>query len=188
MTEAYPLQWPVGKPRTRSTQYARFKSGFATSRDALMRELRLLGARSVVLSTNIPLKRDGMPYAQQKEPDDKGVAIYFEYKGKPMCFACDRWNKIADNIQAVRKTIEAIRGIERWGGGSMMEEAFRGFEALPAPSKQKWHEVLGVRSDASQEEIKTAYREKAKMHHPDVNKGDASIMTEINAAYNEAVK
>lgn len=184
--EAYPLQWPVGKPRTRTAQYARFKSGFAVARDALMRELRLLGARNIVLSTNIPLKRDGMPYAQQKEPEDKGVAIYFEYKAKPMCFACDRWNKIADNIQAVRKTIEAIRGIERWGGGSMMEEAFRGFEALPAPSTKKWWDVLGVSPNSTPEEIRAAWREKAKTHHPD-NGGDTSIMAEINAAYNEAV-
>lgn len=185
MTEAYPLQWPMGKSKTKAPIAARFKSGFGAARDALMRELKLMGAKNIVLSTNIPLNRNGMPYATYKEPDEKGVAIYFQYKEKSMCFACDRWNKIADNIQAVRKTIEAIRGIERWGGGTMMEEAFRGFEALPPPSKNKWWDTLGVNPYATAEEIKAAYRKKAAVNHPDKG-GNADAMAEINSAYREA--
>jgi hypothetical protein len=49
--------------------------------------------------------------------DDVGVAVYFSYRNQQRCFACDRWNRIQDNMQAISKTIEALRGIERWATG-----------------------------------------------------------------------
>lgn len=186
-TTAYPLQWPSGWKRTTYPKDSAFKANFGAARDELIKQLKLMGASGVVLSTNVPLRNDGLPYANYSNIKDAGVAVYFTYKKKQMVFACDRWRKVEDNLHAINKTIDAIRGIERWGASEMLERAFTGFAQLEAPSKEEWWDVLQCRRDSSMDVIKAQFRRLAKDHHPDSG-GTSAMMAKINHAYDEACK
>ena len=53
-------------------------------------------------------------------------------------------------------------------------------------ANKDYYEILGVKRNASEQEIKQAYRRLARKHHPDVNPGDKSAESkfkEVNEAY-----
>ncbi len=50
-------------------------------------------------------------------------------------------------------------------------------------SKQDYYEILGVKKDASDDEIKKAFRKAAVKHHPDKEGGSEEKFKEINEAY-----
>ena len=189
---AYPLSWPLGWPRTKTPQRSRFgtyykKPSVAAARDLLLLEVQRLSGTKVVLSTNVSLRRDGLPYSNQGEPKDTGAAIYFELKGKPRVLACDRWSTLGDNIWAIAKHVEALRGQDRWGVGSV-EQAFAGYAALPPPSSDAnncWS-VLCIPFGASVEHINAAYRELSQVRHPDRG-GSHDAMAALNKAREEAL-
>lgn len=188
--EAYPLQWPEGWPRTPSHKRgaSRFGKNMGFNQiGKLQNELRLLGAQNTVISSNVPLRNDGLPYASESKRryDDPGVAVYFTLKRKPLSMARDIYWTPWENIRSLILAIDAIRSIERHGGSTMMERAFAGFAAIAPPSwKKPWREVFGVQPDW-RGDISALYREKAKNRHPDAG-GSDSLMAELNVAYAEA--
>jgi hypothetical protein len=135
MADAFPLQWPQGWTRTKLQRSSKFKTTGSKAHALLRGELHRLGATGVVVSTNVPLKADGT-MRLDREPLDPGVAVYFQRDDKQVVFACDQYEDIADNLLAIAKTIEAMRGIERWGAGEMMDRAFSGFKGLPATASE----------------------------------------------------
>lgn len=206
---AFPLTWPVAWKRTSYSsrrpapfhkQRQRYGDGGSnwkererlTVGDAnvnLRRELRLLGATRVTVSSNLRLRDDGQPYAQQaKQLNDPGVAVYFTLKGAPRVLACDKWSSVADNLEAVARHIELLRAVDRYGVG-FLEQAFAGYTALPPAVGHDWRQTLGFRSDelVSPNVVEARYRERAKNAHPDVG-GDPNEMARLNAARDLAIQ
>lgn len=189
---AYPLQWPTGWKRTPSykRQVGRYKVDFAVARDQAMDEVRLLGANSAVLSTNIPVRKDGLPYNNFRQPDDPGVALYWTVRTgvgefEQRVIACDAWRTVRDNMRAVCLAIAAIRSLERTGATEIMDRAYQGFAALPAG--ESWRDVLGFRHDGQLHwsDVQNRYRELARKHHPDRG-GDPDFMVRLNRARDDA--
>lgn len=192
--EAYPLQWPAGQKRTDSWRRERgpFKTSLASARDGILRELKLMGVNRqvIVISTNIRLRADGLPYGDgPKRPlNDPGVAVYFTRKQRPLAFACDNYQSVEQNLRAVQMTLQAMRGIERWGAREMLDKAFVGFTALPAPAKPKhWREVLNISGPTNLASVKATRDQLARHYHPDTG-GTHEKMVELNRAYEEALR
>lgn len=190
MIAAFPLTWPQGWPRTPAHLVCKSKFDVKpeyTQRGMLLEIERLMG-RDVVVSTNIKLRNDGLPYVGRRDPYDNGVAVYFNRGDKAMCFACDKYEQIWENMRAIQKTIEALRGIERWGASDMMERAFSGFTALPAPgsTSRTWRDVLNIGPSADLGMAKAAYRQLSIERHPDKPGGSHDAMAELNAAWAQA--
>ena len=202
MIEAYPLQWPPGYPRTRTPSTSRFGAYDWSGRNSLTlhvaldevsEEVRLLLRKKslregdLIISTNMRWRKsDGGIYAKEKEPDDSGVAVYFQLDGEMRCIPNDRWKTVRENLHAIALSIGALRGLERWGSREMVSTAFRGFHALPAPASD-WRGILGVEPEAVREEIRAAYRREIKKAHPDAG-GSDERMRAVQQAFDEARK
>ncbi len=188
--EAYPLKWPEGWPRHKGAHSSdRIFRGPTFHWDrvfrGLLEEVRRIGGTDPIVSTNQPVRADGMPYAQQRNITDAGVALYFTRNKKPLVMAQDRFFTVIGNMRSLTLAIDGLRQMERHGGAVMLERAFDGFVAIAPPSwKKPWREVFGVKPDWSGD-IKALYREKARNRHPDAG-GSDTLMAELNTAYAEA--
>lgn len=188
MTDAFPLQWPAHIQRTHPS--SRTWGPFKVTPDQAARELRDEVARSggagLVISTNIPVRRDGQPHSRAREPDDPGVAVYFHRKGMDLCITCDAYDRVWKNIRAVGLSIKDMRGPEGRGCSQITDQAFTGFAALPPPpdGKRSWWVVLGVQRDATPTEIKAAYH--AEVRTAAMNR-DEERARELNVARDEAL-
>lgn len=193
--QAYPLAWPQGRPRRkvherkigRFTQHGKWIT-VAGAMDRLEAELGRLGAKNVLLSSDIPRKLDGDPRSGTGQPDDRGVCVYFTLTGKPHAMACDAYTEVQDNIAALAAHIEAVRAIERHGVATSAE-TLQAFTALPPPGvtqpppSRPWWEIFGVmRERATEADIQALYRVKAK-----AAAGDEKALLDLNLARDAAL-
>jgi hypothetical protein len=204
---AFPLQWPLGWKRTDSWQRRGANFGHArrqnrngsytpfralTLHEAIERVrgelIRMaIDPQEVVISTNVRLRLDGTPRSGEPQPADPGAAVYWreQFQGnRPMVMAIDQYDRIEDNLAAVAATIEAMRAIERHGGAVILERAFTGFLALPAPGGQRpWRAVFdfGESELVTQRDVRARYRYLASERHSDKGGSDAA-MAELNVA------
>ena len=188
--QAYPLQWPVGWKRVVDRKDAQFKSGgkaltIAEGTVRVLTELERLGVvrDDCVISTNVGLRMDGLPRSDQAAPVDPGVAVYWRTAAGNRVMAVDRYWKVADNLAAIAATLDAMRAIDRHGGAVVLERAFTGFTALPAPERP-WREVLGIQAGSMPSEgtLRMRYKVCRSDTHPDKG-GAAADFDAVNKAY-----
>lgn len=203
--ERYPLSWPTGWKRTPAS--ARMKPSFtqtehktvgetkikrqadvsmSTAIERLETQLEKLGANNPTLSSNVRLRLDGRIDARNESVFDPGVAVYFRFKGRATVLACDRYNRVSDNIAALAAHIDALRRIERYGVGTL-EQALAGYKSLPADTAADWRTVFGFNGGpVSAEQVTARYREMAQMRHPDKG-GTEEGMMHLNRARDYAL-
>lgn len=192
----YPLRWPDGRPRSTERKVALWREGgrrltLMPARQRLRDQVEMMTragqswrVTEMVLTTNIRFTASGArdQKLSRRDPDDPGVAFYFNLDGRPHVLACDRWDTVYDNIAAIAAHIEALRGQERWGVADL-KQAFAGHVALPPPDP--WWDVLGVARDAPSEVIAAAYRTLSKSAHPNAG-GSRAAWDRLAAAYDAA--
>lgn len=153
------LTWPEDKPRSASRQDSPFMSrvpfydnGSSTPRykrqrpqvdaeeQSVRQELARWSVREFIVSRNRTRTLSGS--------GDVGVAVWWVAKDKSLrVLACDRWATLGENMHAIVLTLDAMRGLERWGAYTAEQAAEGAKLALPPPAGSEtidWRLVLAV--------------------------------------------
>lgn len=198
--EPFPLQWPEGWKRTSMRRVPQFIARFAKDRDAVIHQLKMRRASHIVITSDLPTRADGLPYANAR-CSDPGIAVWWVERGREQVIACDRWKNVDQNLRAIDMSLNALRALDRWGASEMVDRAFAGFAALPpgsgdeyvngtAPTRRPWREVLGgVWPELEAIELlvlaKARHRKAIATAHPDAG-GSHELAAELNTALAEA--
>lgn len=170
------LDWPREFDRTPPHERESYSGGFQVTRSQafqnVLDELRGWdGVSDVQLDSGAEhQQRDpNKPYANASF-DDPGVVVRFQKDGQDMAAACDRWDNPRDNAQDLYYYLHETRLQELRGTVTAESE----YEKLRLPSGNEAeaadpppHKVLGVARNASDDEIRDAFRERIKETHSD---------------------
>lgn len=181
---AFPLCWPDIIPRSTRRERGAFKTTLAGALGNVETSLQRFGrdsgkpVKDIVLSSNCTLGVN--------QPRDPGVAAWFVWDGEQVCIPVDRYESAAANLQAIHHIIEARRVELRHGTLALVKASFRGFRALPDPSKRTWRQVLNIADGVNDLTVVVdAFRSRAAKVHPDKG-GSHDAMAELNRAMQQA--
>lgn len=157
----YPLRWPAGWPRTPAEErrpHSSFKASSEKTRRGISDEIRKLGGTDPVICSNVAVRQDGTPYADQarRKITDPGVAVWFQMRGKTKSMARDAFACPEDNIRDIYLALRDMRMLELHGGSMMVERAFEGFTALPPP-ETCW-QILGITGTRTRQTVLASFR------------------------------
>jgi len=182
------IDWPPQFDRTPAherVRTAKYSKTFHESISHIKTELlKRMDVDDWRLSTAAPhRKNDGMPYANAN-PDDPSVVVRWSDDGNQYAIACDHYTDWRDNARTIglyihEKRKMADRPVTTGQDEFATARLPSGDEAIaadPAP-----HDVLGVPEDASPEQIKEAYRKRAKETHADTG-GDTEQFKRVQRA------
>ena len=131
-----------------------------------------------------------------------GVKVIFDRAGKRYVRECTRWPDSLDNLRAIGLQIDYLyRALEVYGVDMSetsfdqeFDNVFAGYLASPddtalllGDGKSKWWEVMGIKQDATPEDVRNAFRSLSRIHHPDAG-GNEEDFKRLRQAYDEAMK
>lgn len=188
------LDWPAEFERTDPSDRTEYPHGFSVTRSTafenVLSELATWqGVTDVQLDSGAEHTKQNpnKPYANASY-DDPGVVVRFQKDGQDMAAACDRWDNPRDNAQDLYHFLHETRMQEQRGTVTAESE----YEKLRLPNGDEEataatppaHAVLGVDRDATDEEVREAYRERIKETHPD-NGGSEEQFSRVKDAKEE---
>jgi hypothetical protein len=162
--------------------------------DRLRTELARLGAKDCCIQVAVrdrEITRYGELRADAR-PSRPGVVVYATHpKQGDLRFACDTYRTWFHNVNAIAMTLEALRGIARWGA-VRDEQQFAGFKALPGSTaltmgttaaKQILEEESGLPAPMplTVDWLREASRRARAKAHPDVS-GDRARWDAVESA------
>jgi hypothetical protein len=179
----YPLAWPDTQKRTATKAKSAFRTGLTGAMDNVSKSLRAFAQDSEKRLEYCQITSNAGLFDQK--PADPGIAVWFEWDGALRCIAVDRYQTVAENLQAIHHVLEARRVELRHAGIEMVRTTFRGFvAALPAPDAKSWSDILGVPKNATADQISAAYKARARDL---AQRGDQEQLVELNVARDRAM-
>jgi len=184
------IDWPAEFERTDPSDRKEYPGGFRVTRSTafgnVLDELATWqGVTDVQLDSGAEHQKQNpnKPYANASF-DDPGVVVRFQKDGQDMAAACDRWDTPRDNAQDLYHYLHETRMQEQRGTVTAESE----YDKLRLPSGDEAsaadppaHKVLGVDRDASDDEVRAAFRERAKETHADAG-GDTEAFKRVKRA------
>lgn len=138
----------------------------------------------------------------EQEVLDGSVKLIFDRHGRRYVRECSKYESSIDNLRAIGLQIEYLYraldvladDIDEASFDIEFETIFGGFIATPddtalllGDGKTAWHDVLGVKENASVDDVKNAYRALVKIHHPD-NGGLQEDFIRLREAYDKGIQ
>jgi hypothetical protein len=128
-----PLQ-PLDAFPVKERPWSPFRAGWGQTVELLARELRMLGARGVVLELDMAegdFRLDGLPRAGAKARTPGVILSIREPHG--LRYRVDTYRSWEENVRAIALALEALRAVDRYGVTKRGEQ-YAGWKALSSGS------------------------------------------------------
>jgi len=174
------LDWPAGFERTPESERERnrsFEATLGSTTSELATEMDRMGVdhwRGEI--ANAHTKSNGLPL-HNANPDDPGFVLRWTDDEEQFAVACDASPRLRDNVRYVLKWVHETRmrsqrpvetGDTEFAAARLPPgDETSGDAVATSSAAEPAYKVLGVTSDASEGEIRVAYRERLMEVHPD---------------------
>ena len=185
------INWPAGWERTPESERSpnrSFEASLASTTADLETEMGRMDVDSWRPSTgNAHTKSNGLPL-HNANPEDPGFVLRWTDGEEQFAVACDEYSRLRDNLRAVYLWVHETR--MRSQRPVKTGDAEFAAARLPAGDeetdvvvgREPPHEVLGVAPDASDAEVRDAFREALKDAHPDAESGSREAFDRVTDA------